>query len=119
MQQARSHAVILRVSQRLFSRRHANCLRPEPLEWVYEGLTPALPTALLLNGGRAGDLSIALIYAGVAARLGLAVVPVPLSAGGLAQLPPEIADRYAGLAAAPPPQTAWLLRMTGGSSTLC
>jgi len=107
---------MLRVPQRLFNRRHANCIRPEPFEWVYEGLTPALPTALLVNGGRAGDLSIALIYASVAARLGLAAVPVPLSAGGVVQLPPEIADRYAGLAAVPPLQTAWLLRLTGGCS---
>ena len=98
-------------SQRLYSRRYANCLRPEPLEWVYEGLTPALPSALLVNGGRAGDLPIAIIYASVAARLGLPAVPVPVGDTGQAQLPPEIAGRYAGLAAAPPPGDAWLLRL--------
>ena len=99
-------------SQRLYSRRYENCLRPEPLEWVYEGLTPALPTALLVNGGRAGDLSIAIIYASVAARLGVRAAPVTVGDTGQAQLPAEIAGRYAGLAAAPPPGDAWLLRLT-------
>ena len=88
-----------------------NCLRPEPLEWVYEGLTPALPSALLVNGGRTGDLSLAIVYASVVARVGVSAVPVPVGDTGQAQLPAEIAGRYAGLAAAPPPGDAWLLRL--------
>lgn len=47
----------------------------EPVEWVYDGLGPAL-LGRSLAARRGVPLSLALVYCGVAARLGLAAMPL-------------------------------------------
>eukprot|EP00877_Chromochloris_zofingiensis_P009573 jgi/Chrzof1/486/Cz01g17160.t1 len=92
----------------------------EPVEWVYEGLSPLLlPDVLDRRTGI--PLSLALVYAAVAERLGVPVELVcvhdfdmPGIGSGpvhLQDLPPEVAVKQAGraIAAAPAPNT-WLIR---------
>jgi len=106
--------------QRLFGK--DRFLRPEPFEWVYEGLTPALPSALLANGGRADPLALVIIYSIVAARQGLNLTPLPGIFTPLAEvpseLPPRLAVRHALLgAAAAPDLPPWILRVEGRNLT--
>lgn len=96
-------------------------LKNAPFEWVYDGLAPAL-LPQVLQRGKGMPLSLALVAAGVARRLGVRVqllcAPEGLqssTASGpllLQQLPPEVAARQAGrtTASAPSPDN-WLLQL--------
>ncbi|KAL4438524.1 hypothetical protein ABPG77_000172 [Micractinium sp. CCAP 211/92] len=111
----------------------------EPFEWVYEGLSPLLLPERLLRR-KLAPVTLATVAAGVARRLGLPLLPVPADAGEeiaaavvegpgggaaagglpLDQLRPDVAQRYAGRAAAAPPTAgpwALLLDCSSGSSS--
>lgn len=103
-------------SQRLFG--DGRFLRPEPFEWVYEGIVPALPCALLANGGKADPLALAVTYSIVAARLGLDLTPLPALWAPPATAPPEMLPHLAARLAArtsvvAPELPQWLLRIEG------
>ncbi len=111
----------------------------EPFEWVYEGLSPLLLPERMLRR-KLAPVTLATVAAGVARRLGLPLLPVPADAGEeiaaavvegpgggaaagglpLDQLRPDVAQRYAGRAAAAPPTAgpwALLLDCSSGSSS--
>lgn len=110
------------ISQVLFHAPGEGRFRNDPVEWVYDGLGPALLPPLLRHR-RGVPLSLAVLYCCVAARLGLGVRPVRAASGQeqgggsvaegpatLHGLPPEVAARQAGRTAAlAPPQDTWLV----------
>eukprot|EP00198_Chlamydomonas_reinhardtii_P010478 XP_001699815.1 predicted protein [Chlamydomonas reinhardtii] len=93
--------------------------RHEPVEWVYDGLAPALLPQVITRR-RGVPLSLAVLYCAVCRRLGLAAVPIKAGSGGapgvaegpaaLHGLPPDVAARQAGrtVALAPSPD-CWLV----------
>ena len=110
----------------------------EPFEWVYEGLQPLLLPPLLRRR-KLAPLTLSVVLAAVARRLGLALLPAPAEggdaitaaveegvAGGAAahsqlpleQLRPDVAQRYAGRTQGMAPAAApWVLLLpaaTGG-----
>lgn len=107
----------------------------EPFEWVYEGLQPLLLPPWL-HRRKLAPLTLGVVVAGVARRLGLPLLPVPADggediaagviegpAGGattqsqlpLEQLRPDVAQRYAGRAQGMAPSAApWVLLLAGG-----
>ncbi|KAL4424141.1 hypothetical protein ABPG75_001442 [Micractinium tetrahymenae] len=108
----------------------------EPFEWVYEGLSPLLLPPRLQRR-KLAPVALAAVAAGVARRLGLPLLPVPAelgedisaavaegpaggaAAGGLPldQLRADVAQRYAGRAAAAPPTAgSWALLLDCGDS---
>lgn len=113
----------------------------EPFEWVYEGLAPLLLPARLARR-KLAPVTLAAVAAGVGRRLGLPLLPVPAEAGEeiaaavaegpaggavagglpLDQLRPDVAQRYAGRAAAAPPTAgpwALLIDCSGKGSSGC
>lgn len=109
----------------------------EPFEWVYEGLPPLLLPERLARR-KLAPVTLATVAAGVARRLGLPLLPVPAeaneeiaaavaegpaggaAAGGLPldQLRPDVAQRYAGRAAAAPPTAGpWALLLDCSSDS--
>ncbi|KAG2436490.1 hypothetical protein HXX76_006790 [Chlamydomonas incerta] len=104
------------VSHTLF---HELKFKHEPVEWVYDGLAPALLPQVITRR-RGVPLSLAVLYCAVCRRLGLAAAPVKAGSGGapgvaegpasLHGLPPDVAARQAGrtVALAPSPD-CWLV----------
>lgn len=111
--------------------------RFEPFEWVYEGLQPLLlPPGGRLRRRKLAPITLAAAAAGMGRRLGLPLVPVPAETGdelaaavaegpaggaaGLAgglpleQLRPDVAQRYAGRAAAVAPAAGPWVLLGGG-----
>ncbi|GIL86291.1 hypothetical protein Vretimale_13717 [Volvox reticuliferus] len=117
----RSDTAVLRqqleaISQVLF---HHLKFRHEPVEWVYDGLAPAL-LPQVVKRRRGIPLSLAILYCSVARRLGVSAAPVKAASGGapgisegpatLHNLPPEVAVRQAGRTVAlAPPLDTWLV----------
>ncbi|GLI68291.1 hypothetical protein VaNZ11_012652 [Volvox africanus] len=117
----RSQPIFLRqqleaISKVLF---HQLKFRHEPVEWVYDGLAPAL-LPQVVKRRRGIPLSLAILYCCVARRLGVPAAPVKAAAGGmpgisegpaaLHNLPPEVAARQAGRTVALAPSLdAWLV----------
>ncbi|GLC36810.1 hypothetical protein PLESTB_000780600 [Pleodorina starrii] len=104
------------ISEELF---HQRRFKHEPVEWVYDGLAPAL-LPQVLRRQRGIPLSLAVLYCSVARRLGVPAAPVKAAAGfgpGVSEgpatlhiLPPEVAARQAGRSVAlAPPLDAWLV----------
>ncbi|KAG2484317.1 hypothetical protein HYH03_016859 [Edaphochlamys debaryana] len=103
------------ISQELFQ---VHKFKYAPVEWVYDGVAPAL-LPYVLRRRRGVPLSLAVLYAGVARRLGVAAVPVRAAGAALnvaegpallQDLPPEVAVRQAGRALAVTPSIDdWLV----------
>ncbi|GIL53826.1 hypothetical protein Vafri_9466 [Volvox africanus] len=98
---------------------HQLKFRHEPVEWVYDGLAPAL-LPQVVKRRRGIPLSLAILYCCVARRLGVSAAPVKAAAGGapgisegpaaLHNLPPEVAVRQAGRTVALAPSLdTWLV----------